>query len=212
MNKVEKIIKHLKYKIDLLNSSTQPKIIFIGGIPGSGKSLLIKKAQLDFCNDEFSIIESDLYRKYFKEAKNVEKTVENTNKIELELLLYSLNKHKNIIQISSLRSFEYINNLIRNFITPLGYNIYLYVIITNKIDSALSTYERYIYDKNNRINFPRICKIEYLNKANTGFDLAIDFFLKTDLFKEIHMFKRGPNFSLPVEIDINFSCKKNIIK
>lgn len=43
MKKVERIIKKLKTEVDSLKNSETPKIIFIGGIPGSGKSLLIKK-------------------------------------------------------------------------------------------------------------------------------------------------------------------------
>lgn len=199
---MENVIDELKKDVDLLKSHDRPKIIFIGGVPGSGKSLLIKKAESDFISEEFSIIEPDLYRKFFKSAKSVEETVEFSNKIELELLLYSLRQKKNIIHISSLRSYNYINNLINKVIIPLNYEVYLYIICTNEIISAISTYERYINDKKNNEPFPRINKLEYLNVANEGFDMAVDFFSKNHCYKCVKIFRRGDNMSLPVELPI----------
>lgn len=201
MNKVDLIILELKEYVESLKNSNRPKIIFIGGVPGAGKSLLINRALKDFLMDEFAIIEPDLYRKYFKEAKTVEETVEDANRIEMELLLHALKKHKNIIHISSLRAFEYIDYLINNTILPLGYDVYLYIIVTNEITSSLSTYERYIYDKKNNEPFPRLNKLEYLQQANKGFELAVKFFQYSDYFKDICVFKRGVNKSLPMKID-----------
>ena len=209
MNKINMITNQLQHEIDLLKESKQPKFIFIGGIPGAGKSLLIKKAQIDFEDEEFSIIEPDLYRKYFKEAKSVEETVEQTNKIELNLLKYALKKQKNIIHISSLRAFEYIDKLINEIITPLGYDIYMYVIITNNIESALSTYERYIYDSKSKENFPRLNKYEYLVSTNESFRQAIEFFSKKGYFSDIGIFKRGNNMSLPMRLG---NSSSNIIQ
>lgn len=201
MNKINAITSELQSEVELLKTSSRPKIVFIGGVPGAGKSLLIKKAQVDFENDEFSIIEPDLYRKYFKEAKSVEETVESTNKIELNLLCYALKNKKNIIHISSLRAFEYINKLINEVILPLGYDVYLYVIVTNEIESALSTYERYIYDKQNKEPFPRINRYEYLMNANKSFKQAIAFFSTKGYFKNISLFKRGKEMSLPIKLN-----------
>lgn len=214
MDKLDLIINNLKKDVNLLKETTKPKIIFIGGIPGSGKSLLIKKAQHDFSNEEFTIIEADLYRKYFKNAKSVEETVDDANKIELELLLYSLKKRKNIIHISTLRAYETINKLINDYIHPLSYEIYLYILINNKIDSSISTYERYINAKFNNEPFPRINKVEYLNLANEGFESAIKFFSKKNYFQSIHLFKRGKNMGLPTEIKIlpNGNIKDTIKK
>lgn len=201
MNKINLIVSELKKEIDILKKSKIPKIIFIGGIPGSGKSLLIEKALNDFLDDEFTIIEADLYRKYFKDVRTVEETVENSNKIELELLLYSLNSHKNIIHISSLRAFEYIDYLINNNVLKLGYHVYLYIIVTNQIVSSISTYERYIYDKKNNMSFPRINKKEYLELANEGFNQAIHFFENVNYFEKIVLFRRGENKSLPIKLE-----------
>lgn len=211
MDKVNYIIEELKKNVDALTNSKSPKFIFVGGIPGAGKSLLIEKAKLNFSTEDFSIIEPDLYRKYFKSAKTVEETVQQTNQIELEILLYSLLKRKNIIHISSLRAFEYINKLIEEQILPLRYDIYLYIIINNKIDSSLSTYERYIIDKQNFDSFPRLNKFEYLEQANNGFDLAIQYFENKKYFKKIHIFKRGKNMELPIEIYSGITDFVNII-
>ena len=195
----DKIINTLKRKIKRIKASFSPKIIFVGGIPGSGKSLLIDKVQFDFSMDEFVIIDPDLYRWFFKHAKTVEETVDGSNKVELELLLYSLSLKKNIIHISSLRSFEIINRLIEEKVLPTGYEVYLYVIVTNNIESMISTYERYICDRDTNIKecFPRLSTLEYLLSANNGFDLAIEFFEKHNHFKNVCFFRRGKDMTLP---------------
>ena len=200
MNKVDTITNILKIEINQLRNSQKPKIIFIGGYPGAGKSLLIKKVHDELFNNEFSIIEPDLYRKYFTEASSVEETVSRTNEIELNLLLYSIEKRKDIIHISPLRAFKYIDSLINELLIPSNYDIYLYIIYTNKSESALSTYERYIYDKFNNEPFPRMNKYEYLISAYSGFDDAIQFFSKKDYFKEVIIFKSGNLMETPISL------------
>lgn len=192
------IVLKLKRKIDELSNSDIPKIIFVGGIPGSGKSLLIQKVKDEFKNYDFLVIDPDFYRKYYKHAKNVEETVEKTNNIELKILLYSLEKRKNIIHISSLRSYEYINELIQEHVIKNGYDIYLYMLITEEVESILSTYERYIIDKKDPNKFARLNKCEYLKLAIDGFIKAVEYFSNKNYFKNIKLFKRGENMLPPV--------------
>ena len=204
----EQIILKLKSEVDKLGNSKSPKIIFIGGLPGAGKSLLIEKTKKDFSKNDFSVIEPDLYRKYYPGAKSVEETVEKTNKIELEMLMYSLENKKNIIHISSLRSFEYIDNIINEYIISKKYEIYLYILVTDEIECILSTYERYILDKKDLNKFARLNKCDYLKVAINSFEKAVVFFLNKNYFKKIKIFKRGKTMALPVQIHV--SNNKNI--
>lgn len=197
---MQETLEKLKQEIETLNNNVPPQIVFIGGIPGAGKELLIKKAKLDFGRKDFSVIEADLYRKYFKKINDIDDTIKATNNMELELLLYSIAKRKNIIHISTLRACDYIDNLITEKIIPANYEIHLYILITNKIESILSTYERYIYDKQNKNTFPRLNKYEYTIIANEGFEKGLNYFIYRPYFKSINCFIRGNNYSLPVEI------------
>ena len=200
MSKIDLITNELKKKIDLLKNNTKPIVVFIGGIPGSGKSLLIEKTTQIFQDRDFSIIEPDLYRKYFKDAKYVEETVNDSNIIEKELLFYSIENKKDIIHISSIRSYEYIDNLINDYLKPLCYDIYLYIMVTNEVESAISTYERYLKDLKNKEDFPRINKEDYLIMAYEGFKKGVEYFGEINAFNEIHIFKRGKDMTLPTEI------------
>ena len=199
----EKIVLELKSRIDKLNNSNVPIIVFVGGIPGSGKSLLIQKVKDEFKNYDFSVIDPDFYRKYYKHAKTVEETVEKSNDIELKMLLYSIEKRKNIIHVSSLRSYEYINELIRKYVINNGYDIYIYMIITDEIESILSTYERYIIDKEDSNKFARLNKCEYLKSAINGFIKAVEYFSNKNYFNDIKIFKRGKNMSQPVLVKVD---------
>lgn len=212
MNIESNIFTKLKENVDRLKKSKRPKFIIIGGVPGAGKSLLIEKAKQDFNNEEFSIIEPDLYRKYFKNAKTIEETIVPANKMEAEMLSYSLINKKNIIHISSLRAFEQINNLIKSEVLTRGYEIYLYVMVTNIVESSISTYERYLNDINNINEFPRLNKINYLEQANDGFNLGIEFFEKIEYLNGFYVFKRGENMTLPIKINIKNATILDVVK
>ena len=161
---------------------------------------MIEKTTQIFQDRDFSIIEPDLYRKYFKDAKYVEETVNDSNIIEKELLFYSIENKKDIIHISSIRSYEYIDNLINDYLKPLCYDIYLYIMVTNEVESAISTYERYLKDLKNKEDFPRINKEDYLIMAYEGFKKGVEYFGEINAFNEIHIFKRGKDMTLPTEI------------
>lgn len=211
MDKKDRIILNLKLDIDKKKEAERPKFVFIGGLPGSGKSLTVEKVKQDFVNNDFVEIEADLYRDYFNDKRYVEETIEEANYIEEQLLNYAIDNHKDIISISTLRSYEYINELIENKLIKLGYDIYFYIIITNHIESSLCTYERYINDKKQNKKFPRLNKFDYLNLINSHFVESIEWFSNKDYFKQVKFLVRGKNLSLPVEIvNINLSVSEFI--
>lgn len=200
------IINKFKLEINNLHCNKKPIIIFIGGIPGSGKSFLIEKVKKKYKNRDFAIIEADLYRKYLKIDKDVESTVMDANFIEDILLQYALEHNKNIISISTLRNFEYINNIIKN---NQNYRIFFNILLTNEIESYISAYERYIIDKENKDEFARLTKYSYLDLINNTFVNGIKKFYNEGYFPKMSFFVRGKNIeSFPRKIIIN---KENVI-
>ena len=198
---MENIIKSIKEDIDKCTTYEKPKIIFIGGIPGSGKTLLINKTKEMFSNEDFAVIEADNYRMYLNNSSFVEDTAKDANFLEEQAIYYAIENKKNIINISTLRAYEFIDNLIKEKVLKNNYEIYLYIIVTNELESILSTYERYIIDKNNSKSFARLNKLEYFTSACDGFKKGFEYLTKQDYVKEVKLFKRGEFMSLPIEIN-----------
>lgn len=204
------IVNKFKICIDNLKTDSTPIIVFIGGLPGSGKTNVIEKVKIDFKEKDFAVIEADLYRQFLKNKSDVESTVIESNKIEYELLKYSIKNKKNIISISTLRSYDFIDKLINNKLIPNGYKIYFYVILTNEIESIISCYERYIDDKKYQHRFSRLNRYNYFKLANDGFFSALKFFSKKNYFENIKFLIRGNN--IPVEIPFKDSDIETFIE
>ena len=200
MDNIDFIISYLKQKGLTVKSSKIPKVVFVGGIPGAGKDLLVEKTKLNFKNDDFNVIDVDLYRRYIDHANTIEETVDLCNRIETELFEFFIENKKNIIIVGTLRSFDYLDNIITNKIIPNGYKIYFNIIVTNRIESALSTFERYISDKLIKDLFPRLNKLEFLDITYKEFYQAMDYYSKKEYFKNNRLFIRGKNMGLPKEL------------
>ena len=201
MNNIDLIISNLKDKSKLTKPSIIPKMVFVGGIPGAGKNLLVEKTKNIFSNDEFNVIDVDLYRRYINHAKSVEDTIREANKIVMELFEFFIENKKNIIIVGTLRSFEHLDNLISNELIPKNYEIYFNIIVTNRIEATLSTYERYVKDKNNKDILPRLNRLDFLNDAYIEFHEAMRKYSKKSYFKNHKLFIRGENKELPSELE-----------
>ena len=201
MNKMDQIINKLKTQCLAISSSYRPKIIFVGGIPGSGKDLLVEKSKLFFKNDSFYVIDVDLFRSYFSNYSKVEDTVTLSNRIEMELLNFLIENKKNIILVGTLRAYSYLNKIIIERIIPSGYEIFFHLLVTNQIESTLSAYERYVIDKQNGASFPRLSRLEYIEKSYNGFHNSINKYSENDYFSNNKLFIRGDNRSLPIELE-----------
>ena len=123
-----------------------------------------------------------------------------------------IDNKKNIILVGTLRAYSYINKIILEKLLPSDYEVYFHLLITNQIESTLSAYERYIYDKLNGKVYPRISRVDYLNKSYDGFHMAISKYSNNDYFKNNQLFIRGKNKTLPREIyykgDVNEAIKE----
>ncbi len=217
---IKEIININQKEIDLKKTDTKPLFIFLGGLPGSGKTLLIEKLKIKYSDRDFVIIEADLYRRYLNinyeyRCYAIEKTIEDSNFIEENLLNYAIKQKKNIISISSLRAKDTIYELIEKKLKKNDYIINFEIMVTNKIDSILSSLERYIDYIKSGNNIPRFVKIDYFKLCYTGLKDTIKSLKHCPYINEISMFRRGSNFSLPIEIfntTTNFDISKNLKK
>ena len=201
MNNIDFIINDLKKKGLQSKSSKEAKIVFVGGIPGAGKDLLIEKTKDIFSDDEFNVIDVDLYRRYLG-INILEETIDEANKIVMELFEFYIQNKKNIIIVGTLRSFDHLDNLISNELIPNNYQIYFNIIVTNRIEATLSTYERYVTDKEEGKVLPRLNKLDFLEAAYYEFHEAMRKYSSKEYFKNHRLFIRGDNLGKPKELPI----------
>ena len=82
-------------------------------------------------------------------------------------------------------------------------------MLTDRIESCLSTYDRYIEDKKNKEVFARLNRSDYLKCAYVGLMTAINYFSDKYYFDSFKFFVRGSNLTFPKLIQIE---KDNLIK
>lgn len=213
---IKEIINKNQKEIDLKKSDIKPLFVFLGGIPGSGKTLLTEKVKRKYNDRDFIVIEADLYRKYLDINYEdrycaVEKSIEDSNYIEENLLNYAIKKRKNIISISSLRAKNIIYDLIENKLIENDYMINFEIMINNKIDSILSSLERYVDHIKSEDDVPRFVKMDYFKLCCVGLKDTIKSLENCSYINEVSMFKRGSDFGLPIEI-FNTKTKLGIKK
>lgn len=209
---INEIIKINCKKIHKQKSNDKPMFIFLGGLPGSGKTLLIEKVKLKYAERDFAIIDADLYRKYldldYKDRyKAVDDSVLSSNYVEEKLLNYAIEHKKDIISVSSLRAKEIFFDIIEKKLLVNNYTINCEVIVTNKIESILSSLERYVDCIENKNDVPRLVKINYFKLCCEGIEKTLKSFSKSLYINEIAFYKRGNDFMLPIEF-FNTKTKK----
>lgn len=204
-------------KICRQKSSYEPMFIFLGGLPGSGKTLLIEKVESKYSDRDFVVIDVDFYRKYldfdYKDRyKAVDESVMLSNYIEEKLLDYAIEHKKDIISVSSLRATELILEIIEKKLLTSNYKINCEVIITNEVDSILSSLERYVDYIKNKDDIPRMVKIDYFKLCAKGLKKTLKSLYNLMCIDEINIYKRGNNFSLPIELyNLKDKKTKNVI-
>lgn len=174
--------------------------IFLGGLPGAGKSKLKEETEKKFIERQFVVIDADEYRKFYpnlfelkeypKEA--IFKTSKVANAIEQELLDYAIQRKKNIILVSTLRAKDAIKAIIKEKLRPQGYKVGTNIIAVPIYDSALSAqirYEEQILDKS---EVPRFTSIEFVKDTNQKILSSIrELDVNDRNFDFVNIFKRG---------------------
>jgi predicted ABC-type ATPase len=150
---------HIKIFHGLLNDmlvgteyQEQPRIIILGGQPGSGKSKLTEIARNSvFENQPVAIINGDDYRAYHPNAREIyerhdekfaEMTDHDVRKWTSELLGAAINEKRNIIFEATMRNKEPLMTTIK-YLKEQGYQIGIMVMAVNEQISRVRIVERY---------------------------------------------------------------------
>ena len=129
----------------------QPLCIFVGGMPGSGKTNLVEKIKKDYPQRDFIVIDKDEFRmldphynEFIKEKKDIiEATREFSTTLEIEMLKTSILNGYDIISVSSMRATEDIENFTYRIAKNSGYNIGACILSVPVSECFLSAQDRY---------------------------------------------------------------------
>ena len=185
--------------IDTVSETNNPKLIFAAGQPGAGKTALIKRIKEDYPEEDFVVIDIDEYRTIhpdFEEIKQYRNDVIMfTNSflfdMEEDIILAATSQRKNIIYVGTLRDTDFALNFIVKHAKEKGYQIQIYAMAVNQIESLISTQER--YEKQLDTNAPVVHFIDFgfHQLATSGYETTLALFEKENIYDVIKVFVRG---------------------
>ena len=199
--------------------NNNPLCIFLGGLPGSGKTKLIEKVLSEYPDRDFIVIDKDEYRKFYKDydelLKNpeyyIEKTRDISTQIEIEMLQNAIKDKYDIISVSSMRATRDLEGFTYRLAKEAGYDIGNCILSVPIIECALSAQRR--YEKqivNNEV--PRGASISFLKEVDKGIIETIRMLQSKTEKPFIKIYFRGLNEKdLPIEVydsrkSSNYSC------
>lgn len=160
-----------------MSETNNKQFIFAGGQPGSGKTNLVETIKRDNPNMDFIVIDLDKYRIMHPDFKNIIKQDKSeiaklTNKfafaVENEFIRYCLENNLNIINVSTLRNTDLIEETLKNKIIPKGYEIKAYILDVKPEESYLSAKQRYEEQLKNPNEIPRLVTKEFHDNSYRG--------------------------------------------
>lgn len=203
--------------VDTVSVSSDPKLIFVAGQPGAGKTALIKRVQKDYPDETFVIVDIDNYRLYhpdFDEVKNYKKDfIIYTNSflfdIEEDVLLDAFQKRKNVIYVGTLRDTDFVCNFIIKNARKNNYHVGVYLLAVPLIVSLLSAVER--YEEQIKSNAPVIHFIDadFHHTSNQGLEHTLSCFQADSLVDFFKFCLRGKTKEILPEV---INCSSDIIQ
>lgn len=188
--------------------NSNPLCILVGGLPGSGKTNLVKQIRQNYGDREFIVIDTDNYRKLhpnYEELKQTpEKAIEETSKfsnaIEAELIRMAIERHCDIISVTTLRATDAINSILYEPAIKQGYRVeacIMSVPIRESGLSAQSRYERQISEG----KCPRFTPMDFIESSYKGIQATIKMLQGKEDKPLIRIYKRGiGQSSMPIEV------------
>lgn len=185
----------------------QPLCVLLGGLPGSGKTNLIKQIQEEYKEHDFVIIDTDNYRKLHPDyellIKTPEKAINETsdfsNTIEAELIKKAIEGHCDIISVTTLRATEAINRILYEPAVKAGYRMEACIMSVPISESGLSAqnrYERQIADG----ECPRFTPMSFIETSFQGIRETIQMLQRKNDNPIIKVYNRGTGEnSMPIE-------------
>lgn len=176
----------------------QPLCILVGGLPGSGKTNLVKKIQKEYPERDFVIIDTDDYRKlhpnYEKLLKTPEKAIIETsqfsNEIEARLIKKAIKQHCDIISVTTLRATQAIQEMLYEPAMQCGYQVEVYLMSVPIRESGLSAEQR--YEKQITAGeCPRFTSMNFIESSMQGIINTIQMFQQKEEKPIMKVYHRG---------------------
>lgn len=206
LNEVIERICNEKIKEKKINE--QPLCVLLGGLPGSGKTNLIKKVQEEYEERDFVVIDTDEYRKLYPDyelliktpEKAIAETGEFSNAIEAELIKKAFEEHCDIISVTTLRATEAIDKILYEPAIKNGYRMQVCIMSVPITESGLSAQNRYEKQIANG-ECPRFTPMSFIESCLQGITNTILMFQNKKDRPIIKVYNRGQGEnSMPIEI------------
>ena len=206
LNEVIEKICNEKIKGKKINE--QPLCVLLGGLPGSGKSNLIKQVQEEYKGRDFVVIDTDDYRKLHPNyelliktpEKAIEETSEFSNAIEAELIKKAFEEHCDIISVTTLRATEAIDRILYEPAIRKGYKVQACIMSVPITESGLSAQNRYEKQIENG-ECPRFTPMSFIESCFQGITNTIQMLQNKKDRPIIKVYNRGKGEkSMPIEI------------
>ena len=206
LNEVIERICNEKIKEKKINE--QPLCVLLGGLPGSGKTNLIKKVQEEYEERDFVVIDTDEYRKLYPDyelliktpEKAIAETSEFSNAIEAELIKKAFEEHCDIISVTTLRATEAIDKILYGPAIKNGYRMQVCIMSVPITESGLSAQNRYEKQIANG-ECPRFTPMSFIESCIQGITNTILMFQNKKDRPIIKVYNRGQGEnSMPIEI------------
>lgn len=209
-------IKEIKGK----KINEQPLCILLGGLPGSGKTNLVKQILEEYKERDFVIIDTDDYRKLHPDYESLIKTPEKaiaetsnfSNTIEANLIKKSIEEHCDIISVTTLRATESIDKILYEPAIKSGYRMEACIMSVPISESGLSAQSRYERQIANG-ECPRFTPMSFIESSFQGIKNTIQMLQRKKDKPTIRIYNRGKGEnSMPIEFynsqnqDTRYSC------
>ena len=162
--------------------SDNPLFILAGGQPGSGKTALVKTIKMNNPNTSFVTIDLDTYRSYHPDFEEIKKKHKQdgvilTNSfafaIEDEIIKYAEENLLNVINVSTLRNTQLIEQSIVNKIIPRGFRVETYVLAVTPEQSYFSALNRYLEQQKDKNCVTRFTSREFHDTSYKNLDETV---------------------------------------
>lgn len=175
----------------------KPKLIFVAGQAGAGKSRLVPIAKSEL---EYNAVVSDydvvrvLHPKYEKANREVSENIHlallpDADKANEDLRHYCMENSLNLIYEGTMRGTQVFLEIAKEF-RQVGYEIDLRLMAVSKLESYGSTFLRYATDLLHN-NQPRWISQEIHDESYEKFILTLKQFIDQSLFDDAKVYKRG---------------------
>ena len=195
-------------KIEGRKINEQPLCVLLGGLPGSGKTNLVRCIQEKYKNRDFVVIDTDDYRKLHPDYKNlvkiperaIKETSDFSNAIESELIRRAIEQKCDIISVTTLRATEAIDKILYVPAVREGYKIEVCIMSVPISESGLSAqtrYEKQIFNG----ECPRFTPMNFIEDSYRGIINTIQVLQNKEDKPIIRVYNRGKGEnSMPIEV------------